>query len=91
MHGDLFLMAAAYLFHISQGHAFVDANKRTAYAAAVVFLRINGVNVPFSDSLYDLTMAVAKSEKRKEDIADELRRLATNEVSEVASEGAEIE
>ena len=84
-------MAAAYLFHISQGHAFVDANKRTAYAAAVVFLRINGVNVPFSDSLYDLTMAVAKSEKRKEDIADELRRLATNEVSEVASEGGEIE
>lgn len=23
LHGDLFLMAAAYLFHICQGHAFV--------------------------------------------------------------------
>ena len=35
-------MAAAYLFHISQAHAFVDGNKRVAPAAALAFLYLNG-------------------------------------------------
>lgn len=91
LHGDLFQMAAAYLFHICQGHAFVDANKRTAYVAAIVFLRLNGISIPASDSLYDLTMAVAQGGKRKEEIAEELRRLAANDVPEVASEGGEAQ
>jgi len=43
LHGDLFEMAAAYLFHIVKNHAFVDGNKRTALLAALVFLDINGV------------------------------------------------
>jgi len=85
LHGDLFLMAAAYLFHICQAHAFLDGNKRTAYAAAVLFLRINGLVVPFSDTLYDLTMAVAQGQKDKETIADELRRLAANEIPEATA------
>jgi death-on-curing protein len=28
LHTDLFAMAAAYLFHITQNHPFVDGNKR---------------------------------------------------------------
>jgi death on curing protein len=28
LHGSLYLMAAAYLFHITQNHPFIDGNKR---------------------------------------------------------------
>ena len=34
-------MAAAYLFHITANHPFVDGNKRAGLAAALVFLRLN--------------------------------------------------
>jgi death-on-curing protein len=85
LHGDLFLMAAAYLFHVSQGHAFLDGNKRTAYVAAVLFLRINGILVPFSETLYELAMEVAQGRTDKEAIADELRRLAANELPETTA------
>jgi death-on-curing protein len=37
-----FEMAAAYAFHIAKNHPFVDGNKRTAFACANVFLRLNG-------------------------------------------------
>ena len=30
LHGDLFEMAAAYLFHLVQNHPFVDGNKNLA-------------------------------------------------------------
>jgi len=40
--GNLFDMAAAYCFHIGQAQAFLDGNKRTAAAAAIVFLETNG-------------------------------------------------
>lgn len=39
LHADLIEMAAAYLFHITQNHPFVDGNKRTGTAAALVFPR----------------------------------------------------
>ena len=34
-------MAAAYAFHVSQNHPFIDGNKRAAFAAMVAFLTIN--------------------------------------------------
>jgi len=39
LHGDLFEMAAAYLFHIVQNHPFLDGNKRVGAATALVSLR----------------------------------------------------
>ena len=42
LHGDVVEMAAAYLFHIVQNHPFLDGNKRTGAASAIVFLAING-------------------------------------------------
>jgi len=39
---DLFRLAAAYAFGIVRNHPFVDGNKRTAFLAAYVFLRVNG-------------------------------------------------
>lgn len=35
-------IAAAYAFGISNAHAFVDGNKRTAFVTALTFLRLNG-------------------------------------------------
>lgn len=35
-------IAAAYAFGITKAHAFVDGNKRTAFVAALTFLRLNG-------------------------------------------------
>lgn len=39
---DLHNLAAAYAFGLAKNHPYVDGNKRTAFLAAVVFLRING-------------------------------------------------
>ena len=39
---DIFALSAAYAFGIVKNHPFVDGNKRTAFLAAHLFLRING-------------------------------------------------
>lgn len=38
-------LAAAYLFGVAKNHPFVDGNKRTAFAAADLFLYFNGLSV----------------------------------------------
>lgn len=77
LHGDVFEMAAAYLFHIVQNHPFIDGNKRTGLVAALVFLDLNGVEIDAPQgSLYDLTMSVATGQAGKPEIAEFFRRLA---------------
>ena len=44
--GDIAGLAAAYAFGQAKNHPFVDGNKRAAFAAMMVFLRLNGV--PFA-------------------------------------------
>jgi len=41
--GDLRARAAAYAFGIARNHPYVDGNKCTAFLAAFVFLKINGL------------------------------------------------
>ena len=41
--------AAALWESLSQNHPFVDGNKRTAFAATYVFLRINGLRISATD------------------------------------------
>ena len=78
LHNGVFEMAAAYAFHICQNHPFLDGNKRTALAAALVFLDLNGIEIDDpKERLYDLMMEVAKGKKSKGDIARELDRLQT--------------
>ena len=77
LHGDLFFMAAAYLFHLVRNHAFVDGNKRTGLAVALAFLDVNGVTIASgTESLFELTIAVAEGRSTKDEIATILRRLA---------------
>lgn len=40
---DLAALAASYAFGIARNHPFVDGNKRAAFLAMMVFLRLNGV------------------------------------------------
>ena len=39
---SLFDMAASYGFGLVKNHPFIDGNKRVGFAAAIVFLEING-------------------------------------------------
>jgi len=41
---DFAELAAAYAFGITRNHPFVDGNKRAAFAALIVFLRLNGLD-----------------------------------------------
>ena len=69
LHTDVFEQAAAYAFHICQNHPFVDGNKRTALASALVFLDLNGYEVEDPDKdLYELMMGVAQGQRSKSDI-----------------------
>lgn len=71
LHGSLHEMAAAYLFHLVRNHPFVDGNKRTGAASAIVFLLMNGLTSTASeDEYYDLVIAVAKGRIDKIQIAE---------------------
>jgi death-on-curing protein len=60
LHPSIPAMAAAYLFHLCQNHAFIDGNKRVGANAAVTFLLMNDWEVLFSEQeLVDLVLSVA--------------------------------
>ena len=71
LHGTLFEIAAAYLFHIVQNHPFVDGNKRVGTAAALVFLKMNGIDIAVpNDALVELVLDVAQGKVNKTEIAE---------------------
>ena len=60
LHEGLPQMAAAYVFHIAKNHPFLDGNKRTALAAAIAFLGLNGWSLHADpDELADAVLGVA--------------------------------
>ena len=65
-----FGMAAAYTYHLSRNHPFVDGNKRVGLSAAVVFLFMNGWE--FEDpeeKLHPVMEDVAQGKLDKRDLA----------------------
>jgi death-on-curing protein len=74
--GDLAAIAAAYAFHIAQNQPFLDGNKRTALGVALLFLRVNGVNVDLYDDaiLYDAMIGIAEKRLDKAALAETFRR-----------------
>jgi death on curing protein len=71
---DVVEIAAAYLFYLCRNHPFVDGNKRTALAACLVFLRLNGIAPsPDGPAWERLTMAVASSAVNREETTTQLR------------------
>ena len=76
LHRDLYEMAAAYAFHIAKNHPFVDGNKRTAIAAALAFLDINGiVLLDLRERLYNAIADVVSGELDKLAFAEVLKSL----------------
>jgi death-on-curing protein len=75
-YGDIVEVAAAYLFYICCNHPFLDGNKRTAMMAAIVFLRLNGIE-PLSDSerWEELMLDVAAGKLDRDATTRRLRKL----------------
>jgi death-on-curing protein len=49
LHPKIHQQAAAYLYHLTMNHPFIDGNKRTAFAVMDTFLRVNGYNLILSN------------------------------------------
>jgi len=70
-------MAAVCAFHIAQDQPFVDGNKRTGLAAALVFLDLNDITIGDPDvRLYQAMIALAEKRLDKEGLGELLRHLA---------------
>lgn len=53
-------LAAEYAFGIARNHPFVDGNKRTAFVACLLFLRLNGKDIDASqEEKYETFMQLA--------------------------------
>lgn len=73
---DVAEVAAAYLFYLCRSHAFVDGNKRTAMASAIVFLRLNGVEpAPDGPEWESLVLDVIAFRLDRDQTTKRLRRL----------------
>jgi len=61
VHQGLYEMAAAYAFHIAENQPFIDGNKRTALAAALVFLDWHQIEVEEpGEELYQAMIQLAE-------------------------------
>ncbi len=71
LHVTIPIMAAAYLFHLCQNHAFIDGNKRVGANAAVTFLWLNGWEPTFdADQMIDLVLGVASGQINKTQLTE---------------------
>ncbi|GJL36019.1 death-on-curing family protein [Enterobacter hormaechei] len=73
---DIFKFAAMYMVAIAKSHAFNDANKRTAFQAASVFLLLNGYDLNTSMELVKLTIFAATGEADCDNTALALKLLS---------------
>jgi len=74
LHPTLHEMAAAYLFHLTQNHPFLDGNKRIGLAAAIAFLGLNDTWLESDPAeLLEMVLSVARGEIGKPEIAVFLR------------------
>lgn len=75
LHADLAEMAAAYLFHITENHSFVDGNKRTGTMAAIIFLDLNGYDFDApDDELTETVISTASGKMTKAELASFFRK-----------------
>ncbi len=71
-YADLVEIAAAYLFYLCRNHPFLDGNKRTAMMAAIIFLRLNGIEpAPDSERWEELILDLAGSELDRDQTAND--------------------
>ena len=76
LHKDVYEMAAAYAYHLCQNHPFIDGNKRTALASALVFLELNRISLmDLRGKLKDAMLRIASGEMSKGEFAKLIRKL----------------
>lgn len=79
LYPGLFDKAAAYLFFIASNHGFADGNKRTALAAALTFLSLNGreVEIPMKRwaEAEALILAIADGKMKREAVMGQFKDL----------------
>jgi death on curing protein len=76
LHKDNYEMAAAYAYHLCQNHPFIDGNKRTALAAALVFLELNDISIlDPRGRLKNAMFGIASAKTNKTDFTKLLRKL----------------
>ena len=77
VHEGIYKMAAAYAFHLAENQPFVDGNKRTALATALVFLDWHQVEIEDpGEELYDSMISLAQKKLDKDGLARLFERLA---------------
>ena len=77
VHHGLYEMAAAYAFHIAENQPFIDGNKRTALAAALVFLDWHEIEVQEpGEELYQVMIQLAERKLDKAGVSRLFERLS---------------
>lgn len=72
---DLSTLSASYGFGIAKNHPFVDGNKRTAFAAIIVFLGLNELELCASEAEASvMILALAAGELSEVDLARWIRQ-----------------
>lgn len=78
LHKTIYNKAAAYLFHIVKNHAFLDGNKRTAAAAALIFLRANGKTTTYDmDEFLEFVVSVAEGKADLDAIGNYFKKICS--------------
>lgn len=67
---DVFELAALYFVAIAKAHAFPDANKRTAFQSALIFLQLNDVFVGESEDIVEITVRAAEGSTTIQEIVE---------------------
>ncbi len=71
---ELATLAAAYGFGLARNHAFVDGNKRIAFMAMMMFLRLNGIAFkPEPAQATAIILALAAGEVSEDSLARWIR------------------
>jgi len=72
---DVARLAASYCFGLAKNHAFVDGNKRAAFIAAGLFLRLNGWRLKADQAQATLIiLSVASGAMDEEELAAWIRQ-----------------
>ena len=78
LYPDIASKAAILFFLLVKNHAFMDGNKRTAFACLIRFLNVNGYTLNATeDELYQFTMDVVTSVVDKEQATEWIRQQIT--------------
>lgn len=76
LHRYPFGMAAAYAFHVAENQPFIDGNKRTAMACAIMFLKEAGHSLKDPRRLYEAMIDVGNHRLSKDGLEALFKELA---------------